>query len=116
MIMRPQGISRRGFLRNILGVTAAVIMPVKPIGQVWRETAERLILANGQLRVTNDRIRGISHNVTIWDELDEEGIDMSLYDSIKKDFLDRAGVPRGLVFAPLNSTPKRLDPRYAMQF
>lgn len=34
MIIKPAGMSRRGFLRNVLGVTTALILPWRP-----RETA-----------------------------------------------------------------------------
>ena len=31
MISRPSNISRRGFLRNVLGITAAIVLPAAPV-------------------------------------------------------------------------------------
>ena len=68
MLSKPNNMSRRGFLRNILGVTAAIILPAKP---VWPHT-----FASATVLPPYDGIRGLRVSATIYDEVQD--LDMNM--------------------------------------
>lgn len=65
MLNRPNNMSRRGFLRNVLGISTALILPVsrKIMGPMPYEPFARSLEAAG--------IRGLSRGITIYDEVQD---------------------------------------------
>ena len=62
---KPNNISRRGFLRNILGVTTALILPAPVRVDPFSRAALRELLHPTAL----PRIRGLSVHATVYDEV-----------------------------------------------